>query len=113
VGSCGFSSTLSLGLLKSCQQVYGSHDKKGAVQAGPIFATTSYNVSVMKQRFPLPLVVGVLSALGAGLALLFVTRQKGQQMAAGRPPRKAPQLHLQNPGTQDDFPKPPMESEIG
>jgi hypothetical protein len=66
----------------------------------------------MKQKFPLPLVVGVLSTLGAGLALLFVTREKGKQ-ASNRPPRNAPQLHLENPGSQDDFPKPPMESEIG
>lgn len=83
-----------------------------APQAGPIFATASNNVSDMKQRFPFPLVVGVLSALGAGLALLFVTRQKSKQ-TADQPPRKAPQLHLENPGTQDDFPKPPIESEIG
>lgn len=82
------------------------------MHAGPIFATTSNNVFGMKQKFPLPLVVGVLSALGAGLALLFVTRKKSKHIAE-RPPRKAPQLHIENPGTQDDFPKPPMESEIG
>ena len=66
----------------------------------------------MKQKFPLPLVAGVVSALGAGLALLSMMRQKGKQTAT-RPPKKAPQLHLQNPGSQDEFPKPPMESEIG
>jgi hypothetical protein len=65
----------------------------------------------MKQRFPMSLVVGVVSALAAGLTLLFATKRKSQQ--AERPPKKAPQLHLDNPGSQDDFPKPPIESQLG
>ncbi len=65
----------------------------------------------MKQKFPLPLVAGVVSALAAGLTLLFVTKNKSQQ--ASRPPRKAPQLNIDNPGSQDEFPKPPIESQLG
>lgn len=30
-----------------------------------------------------------------------------------KPPKGAPQLKIENPGSQDDFPKPPMESELG
>jgi hypothetical protein len=30
-----------------------------------------------------------------------------------KPPKGAPQLDIENPGSQDNFPKPPMESELG
>ena len=36
-----------------------------------------------------------------------------QQKATGRPPRNAPQLQLDNPGTQADFPSTATESEVG
>jgi hypothetical protein len=65
----------------------------------------------MKQKFPLPLVAGVVSALAAGLTLLLITKKKGEQ--ANRPSKKAPQLDIKNPGSQAEFPKPPIESEIG
>jgi hypothetical protein len=42
--------------------------------------------------------------------LLFKKNKPGSEE---RPPKGAPQLDLENPGSQDDFPKPPMESEIG
>ena len=65
----------------------------------------------MKQKSPMPMVAGILSALAAGLTLLFITKKKGEQ--ASRPSKKAPQLNIDNPGSQADFPKPPIDSEIG
>jgi hypothetical protein len=52
--------------------------------------------------------VGLLAAVAT--ILLFKKNKTGSEE---RPPRGAPQLDLENPGSQDDFPKPPMESEIG
>lgn len=56
-----------------------------------------------------------LLAAGSALALaatLFFVRKK-QSTKQERPSKKAPQLDIENPGSQDDFPKPPMESEVG
>ena len=56
-----------------------------------------------------------LVALGGALAVaatIFFVRKK-QTNAGEKPPRKAPQLDIENPGSQDEFPRPPMESEIG
>ena len=56
-----------------------------------------------------------LIAIGGALAVaatLFFVRKK-QNSGSEKPPKKAPQLNLENPGSQDDFPKPPMESELG
>jgi hypothetical protein len=55
-----------------------------------------------------------LGGLLAGAAAAFIVwkKTKGAQHHE-KPPRRAPQLKLENPGSQDDFPKPPMESEIG
>lgn len=56
-----------------------------------------------------------LVAVGGALALaatIFFIRSK-QKAGNEKPPKKAPQLDLENPGSQDDFPKPPMESEVG
>ncbi len=43
---------------------------------------------------------------------IFVLRRR-KQYHAEKPPKKAPQIHIENPGSQDDFPKPPLESEVG
>ncbi len=56
-----------------------------------------------------------LVALGGALAVaatIFFVRKK-QTNEGEKPPRKAPQLDIENPGSQDEFPRPPMESEIG
>lgn len=55
--------------------------------------------------------VGVATALIGATSILLNKRKKtsGHQ----KPPKGAPQLKLENPGSQDDFPKPPMESEVG
>ncbi len=64
-----------------------------------------------QQKLPKPLIFGVLASLATGLLTLFVLKT-----GAGRrdkSARRAPQLKLNNPGSQDDFPKPPMSSEVG
>ena len=52
--------------------------------------------------------VGLLVATAAALWIM-----KNSTDDEEKPPKGAPQLDVENPGTQDDFPKPPMESEIG
>lgn len=64
-----------------------------------------------QQKLPKPLIFGVLASLATGLLTLFVLKagaDKNTKLA-----RRAPQLKLNNPGSQDDFPKSPIESEIG
>jgi hypothetical protein len=64
----------------------------------------------MSQKMPKPLIVGVLASLATGLLTLFFMKKNGSKnLFAKRPP----QLHLDNPGSQDDFPKPPMPSDLG
>ncbi|MBD0352919.1 MAG: hypothetical protein ICV65_17395 [Flavisolibacter sp.] len=65
----------------------------------------------MQQKAPKPLIIGMLASLATGLLALFFFKKKADQKS--NIARKAPQLHLNNPGIQDDFPKPPTESEIG
>jgi hypothetical protein len=62
----------------------------------------------MKSKNKWVLLVGGLVAAATTL-LLINSRQKTE----GKPSKKAPQLDIDNPGSQDDFPKPPMESEVG
>jgi len=52
-----------------------------------------------------------IGALVATAVALFVVRKK--KADASRPPKKAPQLHIENPGSQDNFPTSAVESEIG
>ena len=58
---------------------------------------------------------GIVGSLVAGVAAIFYFRKKTQQdyYAQEKPPKGAPQLDLKNPGSQDDFPKPPQTSEVG
>jgi len=53
-----------------------------------------------------------VGGLVAAAASFFIIK-KVKSDSEGKPPKGAPQLDLENPGSQDDFPKPPMESEIG
>ena len=55
------------------------------------------------------LAISSVVALAATILLLRKNLNSGEE----RPPKNAPQLDLENPGSQDDFPVPPMESEIG
>ena len=48
------------------------------------------------------------------LVAAFLSYKKNQLSPEGTGiPKNAPQLDLQNPGDQSDFPKPPSESEVG
>ena len=51
--------------------------------------------------------------LVAAAATFFFIWKKKQAGNAEKPPKGAPQLDIENPGSQHDFPKPPMESELG
>jgi hypothetical protein len=47
------------------------------------------------------------------LAAAFFSFKRGQLLATEGPPRHAPQLDIENPGEQSEFPKSASESEIG
>ncbi len=53
--------------------------------------------------------IGSLLALSASIFIIKKKRSNNE----GKPPKGAPQLDIENPGSQHDFPKPPMESEMG
>ena len=59
----------------------------------------------------------LLLGIGAALALagsVFMIWKKKRSVDTGeKPPKDAPQLDIENPGTQDEFPSSPTESEIG
>ena len=55
--------------------------------------------------------IGLAGLFAATATFLFMRRKN--QPDEERPPKGAPQLHLENPGSQDDFPKAPSESELG
>jgi hypothetical protein len=57
------------------------------------------------------LLIGAVGLLAAVATILLF--KKNKTSSEEKPPKGAPQLDLENPGSQDDFPKPPMESEIG
>lgn len=65
----------------------------------------------MEQKPPKSLIFGVLASLATGLLTLLVLKTGADKR--DRLARRAPQLKLNNPGSQDDFPKPPTGSEIG
>lgn len=65
----------------------------------------------MQQKLPKPLIVGLLTSLATGLVTLLVLKSTaGKRFWLAR---RAPQLKINNPGSQDDFPVAPSESEIG
>ena len=56
----------------------------------------------------------VLGALAATAAAYILSKKKADaSISHQKPPKGAPQLHIENPGSQHDFPKPPIESEMG
>ncbi len=57
------------------------------------------------------LLVGAATLAIAAAAILYI--KKTEELSYENPPNKAPQLDIENPGSQDDFPKPPMASEMG
>jgi len=63
----------------------------------------------MKKKTSIWAGVAVLLAAAATAALLL-TRRKSDD---GKPPKRAPQLPLNNPGEQSDFTTSATESEVG
>ncbi len=57
------------------------------------------------------LLVGAATIAIAAAAILYM--KKKEEFFSDDPPQRAPQLDIENPGSQDDFPKPPMESDMG
>jgi hypothetical protein len=47
------------------------------------------------------------------LAVWALLKKKNQQMDEEKPPRNAPQLDIENPGTQDEFTPSASESGLG
>ena len=52
-------------------------------------------------------------ALAAVTATLFFIKKNKNNSSNEKPPKKAPQLDIENPGTQSDFPTAPNPSEVG
>ena len=63
----------------------------------------------MKKNNIILIAIGALVATAT--ALLFYKMQEDE--SEEKPPKGAPQLDIENPGTQDEFPNAPRESEIG
>jgi hypothetical protein len=56
----------------------------------------------------------VLGALAATAAAYILSKKKNAVASAHeKPPKGAPQLNIENPGSQHDFPKPPANSQLG
>ncbi len=56
------------------------------------------------------LLVGAATVAIAAAAILYIRKK---EELSNDYPKRAPQLDIENPGSQDDFPKPPMESAMG
>jgi hypothetical protein len=54
--------------------------------------------------------IGIGVALAAAATIFFINKKNGQ---SGKPPKKAPQLDIENPGEQSEFATSPSDSEIG
>jgi len=62
----------------------------------------------MQKKNIILLSIAGIAAAGA----TFLGIKKYRWSRGGKPPRKAPQLNIQNPGTQDEFPTQPNESSM-
>jgi LPXTG-motif cell wall-anchored protein len=65
----------------------------------------------MKMKKKNILWIGIGMALAAAAAIFFINKKKNGQ--SEKPPKKAPQLDLENPGDQSEFITSPSDSEIG
>lgn len=54
---------------------------------------------------------GIASLFAIGATIFFIRKSKNSGYE--KPSKRAPQLNIENPGSQDDFPKPPIESHLG
>jgi len=55
--------------------------------------------------------MGIGLALAAAATVFFINKKKNGQ--SEKPPKKAPQLDIENPGDQSEFATSPSDSEIG
>ena len=55
--------------------------------------------------------IGLGGLVAAAAAFILIKKNKTNNEE--KPPKRAPQLDIENPGSQHDFPKPPIESGIG
>jgi LPXTG-motif cell wall-anchored protein len=57
------------------------------------------------------ILLGIGAALATAASVFFLRKRKSQQ--GEKPPKKAPQLPIENPGEQSEFRTAASESEIG
>ena len=74
-----------------------------------LFLTLRQRRAVMKKKNLLW--VGIGAALATAAALFLVNRNKKEENK--KPPKNAPQVPVENPGDQSDFPQSASESELG
>ena len=55
--------------------------------------------------------IGIGSLLAIAAAIFMIRKNRNNN--SEKPPKRAPQLDIENPGSQHDFPKPPTESDLG
>jgi hypothetical protein len=53
------------------------------------------------------------TTLAIATAAILYMKKKEELDYDENPPKRAPQLDIENPGSQHNFPKPPMESDMG
>ena len=58
------------------------------------------------------LLVG-MGALVAGIATILFLKKRKEAKENEKPPKNAPQLDIENPGTQSEFPSSATESQVG
>ncbi len=74
-----------------------------------ILSLQNIQSSSMKKKEIILITIGVLVATAATLLIFRLTKDDSTE----KPPKGAPQLDIENPGSQHDFPKPQIESGIG
>jgi len=57
------------------------------------------------------ILLGAATLAVAAAAILYM--KKKEELDYETPSNRAPQLDIENPGSQHNFPKPPMESDMG
>ena len=55
--------------------------------------------------------IGIGSLLAIAAAIFMIRKNRNNN--SEKPPKRTPQLDIENPGSQHDFPKPPTESDLG
>lgn len=90
----------------------GSKEHKAFVASHHTFTITvfNHNSANMKKQTKWVIGLGALLAAAAATAAIWVQAKSHDKQ---RPPKNAPQLDLDNPGTQAEFPTSASESEVG